>query len=107
MSKLILLLSFSFVGAFAADQTWTGQISDTMCGADHSGMAQPGKKLDPHECTTVCIKGGGEFVFVSDGTVYNLANQDLAELKTHAGHTVQLTGDLGMDGHKILGGLRL
>jgi hypothetical protein len=64
-------------------------------------MAQQGKKVDPHECTLTCVKGGGKFVFVSNGTVYNVANQDLAELKDHAGHTVQLTGDLGADGKSI------
>lgn len=101
MSKLFVLLSLTLVSAFAADQTWTGEISDNMCGADHSAMAQQGKKPDPHECTLTCVKGGGKFVFVSSGTVYNIANQDLAELKDHAGHTVQLTGDLAADGKTI------
>jgi hypothetical protein len=101
MSKLLVLLSLSLVSALAADQTWTGKISDNICGADHSAMAQQGKKSDPHECTLTCAKGGGKFVFVSNATVYNIANQELVELKTHAGHAVQLTGDLGADGKTI------
>ncbi len=40
MSKLFILLSMSLVSALAADQTWTGQISDNICGADHSGICQ-------------------------------------------------------------------
>jgi len=32
------------IGAFAAEQTWTGVISDKMCGADHKMMA--GKMSD-------------------------------------------------------------
>ena len=74
MSKLFVLLLLSLVSALAANQTWTGQISDNMCGADHGAMAQQGKKPDPHECTLTCVKGGGKFVFVSNGTVYNIAN---------------------------------
>jgi hypothetical protein len=34
---------------------------------------------------------------VSDGKVYKIANQDLALLQGHAGHTVQLTGDMKGD----------
>jgi hypothetical protein len=99
--KLFVLLSLSLISALAADQTWTGQISDDMCGADHSAMAQQGKKLDPHECTLVCVKGGGKFVLVSEGKVFSIANQDFADLTKHAGHTVKVTGSLGSDGKTI------
>jgi DNA-binding IclR family transcriptional regulator len=40
------------------------------------------------------VKGGGKFVFVADGKVYTLANQNLAALTEHAGETVSLTGDV-------------
>ncbi len=49
--RLFALFSLSLISALAADQTWTGHISDDMCWADHSTMAQQGKKVDPHECT--------------------------------------------------------
>ena len=35
-------------GSFAAEQTWTGAISDKMCGADHKNM---GGKMSDRECT--------------------------------------------------------
>jgi hypothetical protein len=36
-------------------------------------------------------------VFVSGGKVYKIENQDLALLQEHAGHTVQLTGEMKGD----------
>jgi hypothetical protein len=96
MRKLVVLFSFGLVSAWAAQQTWTGQISDEMCGADHSAMAQNGK-VNAHDCTLVCVKGGSKFVFVSEGKVYPVQNQKFPDLTKHAGHTVKLTGDLGTD----------
>jgi hypothetical protein len=77
-------------GAFAAEQTWTGAISDKMCGADHKKMAS---KMADRECTQACAKGGSPYVLVSDGTVYQLTSHE-ADLRTHAGHVVNLTGEL-------------
>lgn len=89
------------LSAFGADQTWKGQISDAMCGANHQAMAKGDKKVDPHECTLACTKSGSKYVFVSDGKVFDIANQDLADLKTHAGRDVTLTGELGSDGKTV------
>jgi hypothetical protein len=85
--------------ASAANQTWTGKISDSMCGASHAKMvaAHPGGKMTDRDCTLACNKAGGKFVFVTGGKVYNIANQDDKDLQTHAGHTVRLTGDMKGD----------
>jgi hypothetical protein len=80
--------------ASAADQTWTGQVSDSMCGASHAKMIAGHPGMSERECALACVKGGGKYVFVSDGKVYNIANQGSALLETHAGHTVRLTGEL-------------
>ena len=82
----------------AADKTLTGKISDSMCGASHSKMLAEHKdaKTD-RDCTLACVKGGGKYVFVSSGKVYNIENQDLALLQDHAGHTVRLTGEMKGD----------
>jgi hypothetical protein len=96
-----LLLSFtSFVSA--ADQTWTGKISDSMCGASHAKMiaAHGGaSKMTDRDCTLACTKAGGKYVFVMGGSgkVYDIANQDDKDLQTHAGHTVRLTGEMKGD----------
>jgi hypothetical protein len=97
----VVLLGFTSL-ASAADKTWTGKISDSMCGASHAKMiAEHGgsgtAKMTDRECTQACIKAGGKYVFVTNGKVYNIANQDDADLQTHAGHTVELTGDMTGD----------
>ena len=84
-------------GAFAADQTWTGAISDKMCGADHKKM---GGKMSDRECTQACAKGGAPYVLVTDGKVYQLTNHD-ADLRSHAGHTVNVTGELKGDSIRV------
>jgi hypothetical protein len=81
----------------AADKTWTGQISDSMCGVSHQKMISGHAGMTERDCTLACIKGGGKYVFVTDGKVYNIANQNLPLLQTHAGQTVQLTGDMKGD----------
>jgi hypothetical protein len=87
--------------ASAADMTWTGKISDSMCGGSHAKMmaAHPGAKMTDRDCTLACTKAGGKYVFVMGGSgkVYNIANQDDADLQTHAGHTVRLTGEMKGD----------
>ncbi len=100
MKLAFSLFLFSLPG-FAAGQKWTGQIADSMCGADHSAMASGGKKVDPHDCTLACSTGGAKLTFVSNGTVFEIANQNFADLTKHAGQTVRLTGDLGSDGKTI------
>jgi hypothetical protein len=91
-------LATSLLGA---ESSWTGQITDGMCEKDHSMMASGGKQPDPKDCTLACVKSGSKFVFVSNGTTYQIANQDLPDLKTYAGSTVKLTGDLESDGKTI------
>jgi len=92
---LVALAAF----AQAAQKTWTGKISDSMCGASHAKMMgeHTGAKMTDRECTLACVKGGGKYVFISGGKVYNIENPDLALLQEHAGHTVQLTGDMKGD----------
>ena len=98
---LIGISMLSMVGAVssAATMTMTGMISDSACGASHAKMigAHKEAKMSERECTLACVKGGGKFVFVSDGKVYNVSNQNLAALTEHAGETVTLTGDVKGD----------
>ena len=96
----VLVLSLASL-AFAADQTWSGKISDSKCGATHSSTEHDGKKMTDRQCTAACIKGGAKYVFVSDGKVYNVDNQDFAGLPVHAGHSVKLTGEMTGDTIKV------
>jgi hypothetical protein len=94
-------LFLGVTAALAAEQTWTGQISDSMCGKDHSMMEHGGKKVSARDCTMQCVKAGAKYVFVSKGTVYAVENQDMRDLQTHAGHTVRLTGEMASDSKSI------
>lgn len=90
-----LLVGVAAASLGAAPETWRGQISDSHCGAKH--MAMEGKKMSARECTEMCIKGGGKYVFVAKGKVYQIADQKDSALATHAGHTVLLTGEMKGD----------
>ena len=85
--------------ALGATATMDGMISDSMCGASHAKMMEMHKdaKMSDRDCTLACVKGGGKFVFVSGGKVYNLANQSFAALAQRAGETVTLTGNVEGD----------
>jgi len=78
--------------SLGAQQTWTGRISDSMCGAKHT-MAG----MTDRACTEMCIKGKGAYVFVTGGNVYHIADQSDKALATHAGHTVVLSGAMKDD----------
>jgi hypothetical protein len=94
--SLAALVAFSAVASYGA--TWTGKISDSMCGATHKKMEEHGSaKISDRDCTLACVKNGGKYVFVSKGKVYQISNQDYAGLQEHAGHTVKLTGDMSGD----------
>lgn len=100
MNTLALTGAFVVIvttGAFAANQTWTGAISDKMCGVDHKKM---GGTMSERDCTITCAKGGMPYVLIVDGKVYQLTGHE-ADLKTHSGHTVNLTGELKGDAIRV------
>jgi hypothetical protein len=78
----------------AAEQTWSGTISDSACGAKHQVAAEGQDKMPDRDCTEACVRGGSEYVLVSDGKVYRIANQQHADLAAHAGRAVKLTGEM-------------
>jgi len=83
--------------ASAASVTLKGEISDSNCAISHQKVTQVHPSLNSHSCTLACVGDGARFVFVSDGKVFKIANQDLPALKADAGYTVQLTGDVKDD----------
>jgi hypothetical protein len=96
---LATAMLFAATLVFAADQTWTGTISDSDCGRSHkSAIEHAGKKLTDHDCAVACVKDhGAKYVFVAGSKVYNISNQDSAGLEEHAGHAVKLTGSMSGD----------
>jgi hypothetical protein len=84
----LVLLAASI--ASAAGGSWTGWISDDMCGAKNAGQAGA-------ECASRCVKEhGAKYVFVndSDKKIYTIDAQD--KVAPHAGHHVVVKGT--MDG---------
>ncbi len=53
------------------------------------------------QCATACVKKGAKYVFVRDSKVYDIDNQDFADLAAHAGHNVKLTGEMTGDTIKV------
>ena len=102
MKALISLTAavlFTAGTTFAAEQTWNGQISDSLCGAKHESesIGEGNGKISDQECTVACVKGGSKYVLVSSGKKYQIANQTHADLAKFAGRTVKLTGEIKDD----------
>lgn len=76
---------------------WTGIISDSSCAASHDAMTEHGTKATDRQCTQMCVLRGAKYVFVNNGRVLMVKNQNLADLKTFAGDRVMLSGDLTGD----------
>jgi hypothetical protein len=89
----VFLMTSAF--SLAAEKTWTGKISDSDCGRSHkSAIEHAGKKMSDHDCVLACVEKGAKYVFVVGGKIYDISNQDMPDLKEHAGHTVKLTGEM-------------
>jgi hypothetical protein len=102
MIAIFCWLATGTTGVRGAEQTWTGAISDSLCGASHDGMRKKGEKITDRECTVACVNyqtpGAPKFVFVSAGKVYPIKNQDFGGLGRRSGTPIVLTGDLDGNG---------
>ena len=95
MTKILLPLfaGAALVFAAAAPKTYTGVITDTMCGKDHAMMnIKPDSK-----CVTDCVKSGSKYALLEGSNVYELSDQKTPE--KFAGQKVKVTGTL--DGQTI------
>ena len=86
--SLLMIIGLAITMAFAAGKTYTGTVSDAMCGAKHMGGA-------PAECTRVCVSKGSKYALVVGDKVYALEASDKAALATldkQAGAKATVTG---------------
>ena len=90
-ARVAVLLLLAAVVAFAADkpQTFTGKISDAMCGAHH--MMAGASDAD---CTRACVKQGSKYALVVGDNVYTLEGGDAAMLDKLAGQNATVSGTL-------------
>ena len=88
--SLIVISGLAVSSAFAAKaKTFTGKVSDSMCGAKHM------ESSDEAGCTRVCVGKGAKFALVTGDKVYTLDTSDKAALATldkNAGGKVTVTG---------------
>jgi hypothetical protein len=96
-SMAIAAALFAGTLAMAADNSWTGWISDSQCGVKGAN-----DKAGTAECTTKCVKEhGAKYVFVNDADkkVYAVDAQD--KVAPHAGHHVTVKGTVEGDSLKL------
>jgi hypothetical protein len=89
LSSSIAILGLSSVMAFAAGKTYTGTVSDAMCGAKHEMAGNDAS------CTRECVAKGSKYALVVGDKVYTLETSDKAALATldkQAGAKVTVTG---------------
>jgi hypothetical protein len=88
----VLTLAFAAAGGAAAPQsrTFTGVISDSMCGRDHAAM-----KVSPDsKCITECVKASKNihYTLLDQQNAYTLSDRE--KPVRFAGQTVKVTGVL-------------
>ena len=86
-----VLVLLAAVLAVAADkpQSFTGKVSDVMCGAKH--MMAGASDAD---CTRACVKQGSKYALVVGDEVYTLEGGDGAALDKLAGQNATVSGTL-------------
>jgi len=92
MKHLLLFAVFATAAiSVAATKTYTGVITDTMCGRNHAAMGvQPDAK-----CVRECVESGNgrvKYALLSDGKVFVLSDQQTPE--NLAANKVKVTGEL-------------
>lgn len=91
LAALLLTIGMMALPSAAASKakTFTGQVSDSMCGAKHMMAGSPA------ECTRACVAKGANYALVVGDKVYTLNTTDkaaLAELDKLAGAQARVTG---------------
>jgi len=84
---LVLALSLCSWAMAAPAKSWTGTVSDSMCGVKHAKASEASET-----CVKGCVAKGAKYVLVSHGKVYQLDDQD--KFADFAGKSVKVTGSL-------------
>ena len=97
MIATVLSSGLAVVLGVAADsmQSFTGKVSDAMCGAKHSEG-----NIAPADCVRVCVQKGANYALVVGDKVYTLETKDQtisAELNKLAWEQAKVTGTANGD----------
>jgi hypothetical protein len=79
---------FFFVCVMASAETFTGVVTDTMCGAKHTML----KDAPDDKCIRACLKGSSEYALFDGETVFKLSDQK--QPGKFAAQRVKVTGTL-------------
>ena len=74
--------------ALALAETFTGVVTDTMCGAKHTMM----KDQPDDKCVQMCVKGSSDYALYDGKDVYKLSGQN--KTAKFAAQKVKVTGTL-------------
>jgi hypothetical protein len=95
LAGALLVMMAMLAGAPAAQQTFTGMLSDSSCKGHHEAGGEAGLPDKPDDCVLACVRGGSKFVLVTDDKkVFVLAKQDDPQLQKLAAAQVTVTGTL-------------
>jgi len=89
IAALLVVLAAVLAFAGGKPQSFTGKVSDVMCGAQH--MMAGASDAD---CTRACVKQGSKYALVVGDQVYTLEGGDAAMLDKLAGQNATVTGTL-------------
>ena len=97
IATVVLSIGVAFVPGVAADstQSFTGKVSDAMCGAKHMEGS-----LAPAACVRACVQKGANYALVVGDKVYTLNTSDKAtldELDRLAWEQAKVTGTASGD----------
>ena len=90
------VIAAAIVVPVAAQQAFTGRLSDSTCGVSHQAKAASsgGEGLTDRQCLLTCINALAKYVLVDQShQVIPIANQDAMGLPLYAGRPVRLTGE--------------
>jgi hypothetical protein len=96
LGVVVLLAASMWAFGAGKPQTFTGEVSDSMCGASHM---MEGKKAD---CARACVGKGSSYALVVGDKVYSLKASDKAvqdKLSEFSGEQAKITGTA--DGESI------
>jgi hypothetical protein len=88
MKKIMVMILASAALMLAADQTFTGTITDDMCGGSHKDMNMG----SDDKCVTECVRGGAKYALLDGKETYVLSDQKSAA--KFAAKKVTVTGTL-------------
>ncbi len=96
-AMVVLSTGLAVVSSMAASstQTFTGKVSDAMCGAKHTEAG-----IAPADCVRACVQKGAKYALVVGDKVYTLSTSDQAsvdELNKLAWDEAKVTGTVNGD----------